>query len=350
MCAGTRFERTVVTRRIFRSLAVTAAATAALALGLAGCATQPADSDAAGDASGSASSEAIRMGTQPWLGYGQWYVAEDQGYFSDRDVEVALSSFNADSDVNAALAANRLDMANVGAQAALQFIEQGLDVSIVLMLDSATEADAILSGPEASDVKDLAGKKVAFERGATSEILLAEALDEAGMSFDDISVVEASADKVAPMLLAGRVDAGVTYEPYISEALGSDKGVQALVTAGEYPGLITDVLVVRNDVLDARPDDVREVLGAWDDAVAFTAENTDEGRAIIAAGVGSDVADLETAFDGVHYYTLAENRELLTGDYLNETLPALVSVAERIGLLSESVDAKSVIRAEYLGE
>ena len=152
------------------------------------------------------------------------------------------------------------------------------------------------------------------------------------------------------MLLAGRVDAGVTYEPYISEALGAEKGVEALVTAGEYPGLITDVLVVRNDVLDARPGDVEEVLGAWDDAVAFTAKNTDEGRAIIAAGVGSDVADLETAFDGVHYYTLAENRELLTGAYLNETLPALVAVAERIGLLSAPVDAQSVIRTEFLGE
>ncbi|GAA1611287.1 ABC transporter substrate-binding protein [Leucobacter chromiireducens] len=336
-----------MTRRIFRSLAVTAAATAALALGLAGCTAQPAADPEAGAAQ---SADAIRMGTQPWLGYGQWYVAEDQGFFADRDVKVALSSFNADADVNAALAANRLDMANVGAQAALQFIEQGLDVSIVLMLDSATEADAILSGAGVTDVKDLAGKKVAFERGATSEILLAEALDEAGMSFDDVEVVEASADKVAPMLLAGRVDAGVTYEPYISEALGADKGVEALVTAGEYPGLITDVLVVRNDVLDARPGDVEEVLGAWDDAVAFTAEHTDEGRAIIAAGVGSDVADLETAFDGVHYYTLAENRELLTGDYLTETLPALVSVAERIGLLSAPVEAKSVIRTEFLGE
>ncbi|QYM76742.1 aliphatic sulfonate ABC transporter substrate-binding protein [Leucobacter luti] len=335
-----------MTSRFLRSLAVTATAAAALTIGLTGCAAQPAASDGAGDTTG----EAIRMGTQPWLGYGQWYVAEDQGFFADRSVDVTLSSFNADADVNAALAANRLDMANVGAQAALQFIEQGLDVSIVLMLDSATEADAILSGEGVSEVTDLAGKKVAFERGATSEILLAEALDAAGMSFDDISVVESSADKVAPMLLAGRVDAGVTYEPYVSEALGAEKGISALVTAGEFPGLITDVLVVRNDVLDERPDEVREVLGAWDDAVAFTTENTDEGRAIIAKGVGSDVADLETAFDGVHYYTLAENRELLTGTYLTETLPALVSVSQRIGLLTDAVDAKTAVRAEFLGE
>lgn len=337
------FERTAVTR-LTRTLSLTAAATAAIALALTGCSTQ------SGGSSDEASGEALRMGTQPWLGYGQWYVAEDQGFFEDRGVDVQLSSFNADSDVNAALAADRLDMANVGAQAALQFIEEGVDVSIVLMLDSATEADAILSTSGIDDVAGLKGKTVAFEKGATSEILIAEALEEAGLDFDDIEVVESSADKVTPMLLAGRVDAGVTYEPYISEALGSDAGAEAVVTAGEFPGLITDVLVVRNDVLDERPDEVRDVLAAWDDSVAYYESDTEAAQGIIAAGVGSDPADLETAFAGVHYYSLAENRDQLSGDYADETLPALAEVAQRIGLISGDVDATSAIRAEFLGE
>ncbi|WP_336651481.1 MULTISPECIES: aliphatic sulfonate ABC transporter substrate-binding protein [unclassified Leucobacter] len=332
-----------MTSRLLRSLSVTAAAAAALALGLTGCASGAASSEqAAGDT--------IRMGTQPWLGYGQWYVAEDQGFFADRGIDVKLSSFNADADVNAALAAGRLDMANVGAQAALQFIEEGVDVSIVMLLDSATEADAIIAGEGVTSVEDLAGKKVGFERGATSEILLAEALETAGMSFDDIETVELSADKVAPTLMSGSIDAGVTYEPYISEALSAGKGIETVTTAGEYPGLITDVLVVRNDVLEQRPDEVREVLAAWDDAVAFTDEHTAEARAVIAAGVGSDVADLESAFDGVHFYTLAENRELLNGAYTAETLPALIAVAQRIGLISGDVDAAGAIRPEFLGK
>ncbi|MFD5599489.1 aliphatic sulfonate ABC transporter substrate-binding protein [Leucobacter sp. NPDC058333] len=332
--------------RLTRTLTLTAAATAALALALTGCSSQ--SSGSGGDAG--ASGDALRMGTQPWLGYGQWYVAEDQGFFKDRGVNVQLSSFNADSDVNAALAANRLDMANVGAQAALQFIDEGVDVSIVLMLDSSTAADAILSTSDVKSAADLKGKSVAFEKGATSEILLAEALDEAGLSFDDIDVVESSADKVTPMLLAGRVDAGVTYEPYISEALGSDADVNAVTTAGEFPGLITDVLVVRNDVLDERPDEVRKVLAAWDDSVAYYESDPDSARGIIAAGVGSDAADLDTAFDGVHYYSLAENSEQLTGEYATKTLPALVSVAQRIGLISGDVDAQTAIRAEFLTE
>ena len=318
--------------------------TAALALGLAGCANGSSGTEESTSEAGSDS--AIRMGTQPWLGYGQWYVAQDQGFFGD--LEVDLPSFNADSDVNAALVAKRLDMANVGAQAALQFIEQGLDVSIVMLLDSATEADAILSGEDLSSVADLAGKTIAFERGATSEILLAEALDNEGLSLDDVEAVEASADQVAPMLLAGQVEAGVTYEPYVSEVITAGEGIEALATAGEYPGLITDVLVVRNEVLEERPEDIRALLQAWDESVAYYESNPDDARAIIAEGVGSSVDDLATAFDGVHFYTLAENSELLTGEYLEETLPALAEVAARIGLIEGEVDATSTVRAEFL--
>lgn len=326
-------------------LTVAAGLITAAALSLTGCA-----SAGAGDAATEEDTDsAFRMGTQPWLGYGQWYVAEDQGFFADRGVQVDISSFAADAEVNAALAAGRLDMANVGSQAALQFIEEGLDVSIVMLLDSATTADAILAGDGIASAADLAGKRVAFEEGATSEILLAEALAGAGLDFEDITVVPTGADTVAPMLIAGQVDAGVTYEPYVSEALAAGDGIEMIESAADHPGLISDVLVVRNEVLEQRPDEVREVLAAWDDAVAFSTDNVEEGRAIIATGVGSKPEELTTAFDGVHYYTLAENRELLSGSYLTETLPALAEVAARIGLISGSVDAASTIDATFLG-
>ena len=318
--------------------------TAALTLGLSACTANDGGAETTDNAGSSAS--ALRVGTQPWLGYGQWYVAADQGFFGDLTVD--LPSFNADADVNAALVAKRLDMANVGAQAALQFIEQGLDVSIVMLLDSATDADAILANDDLGTVADLEGASIAFERGATSEILLSEALENEGLSLDDIDAVEASADQVAPMLLAGQVEAGVTYEPYVSEALASGDGIAALATAGEYPGLITDVLVVRNEVLDERPDDVRALIQAWDEAVAYYDENTDEARAIIAEGVGASPDDLTTAFDGVHFYTLDENNELLGGAYAEETLPSLAAVAERIGLIGGEIDATEAIRTEYL--
>lgn len=316
------------------------------ALALTGCASGS-SSDAESDGSGAA----FTMGTQPWLGYGQWYVAEEQGFFADRGVAVDISNFDNDADMNAALAAGHLDMANVGSQAALQFVEQGLDVSIVMVLDSATTADAIIAGEGIDSVEDLKGKRIAFEEGATSEILLAEALEQAGMDIkSDVEVVPAGADQVASMLLSGNVDAGVTYEPYISQALASDAGLQVVQSAEDYPGLISDVLVVRNEVLAERGDAVTEVIAAWGDAMGYFETNETEGREIIAKAVGESAADLETAFDGVHYYTIDENREMLESSFATATLPSLAEVAERIGLITGKVDAASIIDASYLGK
>lgn len=330
-----------------RSRLIAASAGLAIAaLALTGCASGASSDGGAGE-----SSDAFTMGTQPWLGYGQWYVAEDQGFFDERGVSVDISNFDNDADMNAALAAGHLDMANVGSQAALQFVEQGLDVSIVMVLDSATTADAIIAGEGIDSIEGLKGKRVAFEEGATSEILLAEALEQSGLDPQkDIEIVPAGADQVASMLLSGNVDAGVTYEPYVSQALATDDALQVVQSAEDYPGLISDVLVVRNEVLADRGDEVREVIAAWGDAMGYFEANTSEGREIIAKAVGESAADLETAFDGVHFYTIDENRDILEGSFANETLPSLAEVAKRIGLISGEVDAASIIDSSYLGE
>lgn len=317
------------------------------ALALTGCASgggSTADS-------GTGDAKAFTMGTQPWLGYGQWYVAEDQGFFDDRGVAVDISNFNADAEMNAALAAGHLDMANVGSQAALQFVEQGLDVSVVMMLDTATTADAIIGGEGIGSIEDLKGKSVAYEEGATSEFLLSEALAAHGLDIKtDIEVVPTDADQVASMLVSGKVQAGVTYEPYVTQALATNDALSMLESGADYPGLISDVLVVRNDVLKERGDEVAEVIAAWGDATDFTDENTEEGRAIIAKAIGESPEDLASAFDGVHFYTIAENREQLEGTFATETLPSLAKVAESIGLIKGSVDAASIIDASYLGK
>ena len=118
---------------MFRQMTAAAGLIAAATLVLSGCsAPQAGESEAGADGV-----TQLRMGTQPWLGYGQWYVAEDQGFFADQGVDVELTSFSADADVNAALAAKKLDMASVASHTALQFVENGVDVSIVLMLDTA---------------------------------------------------------------------------------------------------------------------------------------------------------------------------------------------------------------------
>ena len=41
--------------------------------------------------------------------------------------------------------------------------------------------------------------------------------------------------------IAGRVDAAVTYEPYLTVALKQGKGFHLIYTAGQRPGIISDL-------------------------------------------------------------------------------------------------------------
>ncbi len=285
----------------------------------------------------------VGMGTQPWLGYGPWYIAAENGYFDDAGVDVKITSFANDSDMTAAFAADRIQVANAASHTTLQFIEQGLDVTIVLLLDASLTADAILTDGSIASVADLKGQRVAYEEGSVSNLLLGYALSQEGLTLDDIETVPMDPAEAATALIGGSVPAAVTYEPYISEAQSTNQSFETIFTAAENEGLIGDVLVVDNDFLDENPDAVQSIVDAWGPAIEFYNSNTDEARSIIAENVGSDVESLQTAFDGVQYFSLEENASELGGNYLDTVLPSVNEIASEIGILDGSAELDTAV-------
>lgn len=314
---------------------------------LGGCATADPDSGASADASGSQPQD-VRMAIQPWIGYGQWYVAEEEGFFADNDLDVEMTSFNTDADLSAAFASGSVDVANVATHTAMILIESGVPIKVVLVEDVSTTADAILAGNGIESVEDLRGKSVAYEQGTTSDLLLNYALDSVGLTLADITPVPLPASNAGAALIAGQVDAAVTYEPYITTATQDSSEVRVLYTAGEEPGLISDVLIVSDTFAADHPDAVRGLVNAWGQSVDFYNENTDEARAIIAAGVGEDAEALATAFDGVQYYDLEDNRSELSGAFVEDTLPVVLKAAQNAGIITGEVDLSSVIDAQFI--
>ena len=90
---------------------------------------------------------------------------------------------------------------------------------------------------------------------------------------------------------------------------------------GENPGLISDVFVVREEFLAEKPGQIVALLKAWDLALADYRKDTTGGRAIISEAVGAKPEELATAFDGVIYYSLAENNDGIRGQLHHEGHP-----------------------------
>lgn len=260
--------------------------------------------------------EPIRLGVQPWLGYGPWWIAAEQGFFEERGLNVEVIDFTWDQDMNAALASGQLDTIAAATNTLIALANQEVDVQGFLILDASFEADAIIAASDVTTVEDLAGLQIAYELGATSDLLLNYALSQNGLTIEDVEGVPMAASDAGLALIAGRVDVAVTYEPYISAALRESEDYAVLYTSAEKPGLISDLMIAQSAWIDENPETVEALALAWDDAVNFLRENPDEGGQIIADAVGSPLEEFQIAFEGVQVYNLQENADqLFAGEF-----------------------------------
>ncbi len=288
------------------------------------------------------------MGTEPWLGYGPWWIAKDQGMFTKNGLTATVTSFDTDDQINAALVSGQLDGANIATHTALRLVSEGTPITIVLLLDQSNAADAILAPASVNSITDMKGKKVAYEEGTTSDILLRYALSQNGMTINDVVKVPTPAAQAGIALIAKRVDVAVTYEPYLSAAMQQDPTLHLIYKAAQKPGIIGDVFVVRNDYLASHPGQVYALLKTWGDAVDYYRANTASGQGIIEKAVGADPGSLKTAFDGVQIYNLAEAKGLMTGgDYL-ATLTEVKQIATDAAIITKPVDETKVMNTTYI--
>lgn len=290
-----------------------------------------------------AQAETIKIGVEPWLGYGPLWVADQKGFYKQQGLDAELVMFNTDQDMTAALASGQIHLIAAATNTTLITINQGVSVVGVLVLDQSFDADAILSSAKISSIKELKGRSVAYERGASSDLLINYALKANGMTPADIKPVPMNASDAGLALIAGRVDAAVTYEPYISTALKQGANYKILYTAAQKPGLISDLLVGNPDWVKAHQKEVASVIRAWDSAVRFVRENPAEGGAIIAEAVGSSMEEFEPAFKGVRLFDGKENLEILKGEFQDT-----VQVIGEVMLKTSPEDVKRIVPASEL--
>ncbi|RUS46206.1 ABC transporter substrate-binding protein [Cohnella sp. AR92] len=308
------------------------------------------DSAASPSASASASeasSEEVlsfKMGVEPWVGYAPWWIAAEEGIFEKYGLDVTVVNFNQDSDINAAFASDNIKVANIAAHTAIKMVgNNDLNLNGIVLLDQSRTADAVLATGSVKSVADLKGKKVAFEEGTTSDLLLREALSDNGMTIDDVKVVYMPASDAGLALLSGKVDAAVTYEPYISTV--KSKGDVQLIYSGENaPGLISDVAVIKADYLAEHPEVKDKLKQVWDETLAYWNSNQKTGDKIVAEKSGLDAADLPVILEGLDYFTSADQTALAdSGDFL-KTAGSIQTILTEQKVLDKQVDLEQMFQ------
>jgi NitT/TauT family transport system substrate-binding protein len=253
----------------------------------------------------------ITLGFSAWPGWFPWEVAEQQGLFEQNGVDVELKWFDSYTDSIAALSSGAIDANSQTLNDTLSAVSGGAQLRIVLVNDNSTGNDQIIAREGINSVADLRGKKVAVEQGTVDHYLLLLALEEANLTEADIELVPMLTDAAATAFANGQVDAVGVFAPFTTTAL-ERPGSRAVATSAEFPGAIPDHLVVSDDLVNNRPEDVQKLVDTWFDTVAWIRDNRDAAIKIMAEQGGVTVEEYESYDAGTTIFTRQQNLDAFT--------------------------------------
>jgi NitT/TauT family transport system substrate-binding protein len=193
-------------------------------------------------------------------------------------------------EIKEALISGRVQAAFIVAPMAIALVAQGVPIKVVYLGHRYGSAVVVRKDGPVSTVTDLRGRTVAIpSRFSDERLLLFRAMKIWGLKPGDLKMVEMAPPDVAGALAAGAIDGFSMGEPYPSQAEMGGFG-RILFQAREYwPDYMSCILVVRQDLIDARPDVVQALV----DGIARSGLWLDQGKAY-----REDAAD----FVGRFYY------------------------------------------------
>jgi NitT/TauT family transport system substrate-binding protein len=255
--------------------------------------------------------EPIKLGMSTWLGYAPLYLAKEKGFFQKRGIEVEVVVIESPADRRAAFAADRIQgmATTVDTHVMTAAAENPIPVKQVLALDDSNGGDGMVAKKEIKTIKDLKGKTVAAQLGAgASYFWLNYVLAQNDMKLSDLKAVDMKAGDAGAAFVAGKVDAAVTWEPWLSRAKDTPFG-SVLLSSDKTPGIIVDSLAFKPEFLNRRGDDVKKIVAAWNEAVQYAAQNPKDADAIMAKFTGQKPEEFTKEKSGVRFYGEKENKE-----------------------------------------
>ncbi|MDS3859795.1 ABC transporter substrate-binding protein [Thermosynechococcaceae cyanobacterium BACA0444] len=297
------------------------------------------------------SSPKVSLGFSAWPGWFPWQITADKGIFVDNKVKVDLKWFDGYLESINALNAKQLDANSQTLGDTVSSLAGGADLVIVLVNDHSTGNDKIIVREGINSIQDLKGKKVAAEEGTVDHFLLLQGLKKAGMKPDDIEFVPLETGQAATAFVGGQVDAVGVFPPFTTQAL-KRSGSKTLFTSKDFPGSISDHLVVTRDMVEQRPEQVQALVNSWFATLDFMAKNPDVSTEIMAKRAGVTIPEYQEYADGTKIFTLTENiAAFQPGDTMNNLPFAAEQFSDflmSVGLIQEKPDLSKLFDDQFV--
>ncbi|MEB3177450.1 MAG: ABC transporter substrate-binding protein [Nostocaceae cyanobacterium] len=294
---------------------------------------------------------AVRLGFSAWPGWFPWQVAQEKKIFESNNLAVDLKWFDGYLESINTLTAGQIDANSQTLGDTVNSVAGGAEQVVVIVNDYSTGNDKVIVREGINSILDLKGKKIAAEEGTVDHFLLLLGLKKAGLSPKDIQLVPLETGKAAAAFVAGQVDATAVFAPFTTQAL-KRPGSKELFSSQDFPGAISDHLVVTRKFLDANPDKVQALVNSWFATLDFIKENQQKAYEIMAKRAGVTVEEYKQYAEGTRIFTIEENLQAFQpGNNMNSLQFAAVEMGKflkEVGLTKSQPDISKLFDDRFV--
>lgn len=295
----------------------------------------------------------VRVAYMPNMGSASLATtAKEKGFFEEMGLEVEMVEFQGGPAEIAAMASGDIDISQIG-HGAHALCAEG--EAVIFQIDCTSLADAVIGNKDkgVNSIEELKGKTVAVTSGTSAEIILNLALASAGMSSEDLELVEMDANGIVSAMVSGNVDACATWSPgttTIMDSLG-DKGIM-LANNSDYVDQVTfpSSFITTQKYADENHDVLVRFTRALQNASDYRSENIDEVAELVAAQCEVDAATM-LACTGEGEWL---NSEFVGKGLEDGTIKSYYENQQKVfldsGRLTENVDVNNYVMFDVMKE
>jgi NitT/TauT family transport system substrate-binding protein len=224
----------------------------------------------------------------------------------------------------------------------------GVDSTALIVGDYSNGNDGItLKGK--TDLKDIKGQQVNLVELSVSHYMLARALESAGLTEKDITIVNTSDADIVAAAASPDVTALVSWKPQLAE-INAMPGMTEVFNSSKIPGEILDMMVVNTQTLKDNPDLGKALVGAWYEVMALVAKKDPAALEAMAKASGTDVPGFESQLATTKLFSSAADAVAFTASPEFPTLMKKVAdFSFAHGLFGEGAQSVDAIGIEYAG-
>lgn len=292
----------------------------------------------------------LKFGTTAWPTSMFAFLADDLGYFKEAGIDVDMQIFSSFKDSQQAFVGGKLDVITSPSSDTIAPYSQGAKFDVIMLTDKSLGADGMVAKKGIDNIKDLKGKTVATELYSVDHMYLLQLLDKAGMSEKDVKLTNMSIPDAGTAMIAGKVDAAVVWEPYLSKAQRKGEA-NLLYSSKDTPDLITDSVIVNRKVAKDKKESVQAFVDSWYRAVDYWKENREDAEEKMAEHMDVSPEEFRTIMKTLYIATPKDAQEAFDETSENSFVEVNTKIAEfqkELGVIKIVPDVSEMVNPEFV--